>query len=309
MRSHLVVIGSANMDLVVRSERIPAPGETVLGEAFRQIPGGKGANQAVAAARLGAPVIFVGRVGQDPFGEALRAGMQADGIDTSCLQTDLTEPTGVALIGVDAQGRNAITVASGANFQVGSDDVDQAYPAIRRASTLLLQLEIPRETVLYAAQMARIVGIPVILNPAPVSPSDPLPDSLLAQIDVLTPNEHEAAALLGYASTAGLDWEQIAIALRDRGVKTVVITLGEEGCVLADASGVRLVPAVPVKAVDTTAAGDCFTGALAVALAENRSLHEAAQFAAQAAAISVTRPGAQPSLPTRTEVVNALSTR
>ncbi len=309
MKPRLVVIGSANMDLVVRSAHIPAPGETVLGEAFRQIPGGKGANQAVAAARLGAEVTFVGRVGPDLFGEAIRVGLQADGIDTTFLQTDPTEPTGVALIGVDAKGQNAITVASGANYKVTASDVEQAFSAIESASAVLLQMEIPVETVLYAAQRAHAAGVRVILNPAPASPTAPLPDSLLTQIDVLTPNEHEAAALLGYETIDGLDWESVASRLLDRGVKAVVVTLGENGCVLADGTGIRRLPAFAVTAVDTTAAGDCFTGALAVAIAEGRSLDEAARFAAQAAAISVTRAGAQPSLPTRSEVEAALPVR
>ena len=309
MKPSLVVIGSANMDLVVRSAHIAVPGETVLGGAFRQIPGGKGANQAVAAARLGAAVTFVGRVGNDLFGEALRAGLQAEGIDTTYLQTDPTEPTGVALIGVDAQGQNAITVASGANFQVNTSDIDQALPAIRQASAILLQLEIPRETVLYVAQQAHSAGIPIILNPAPASRTDPLPDSLLAQIDVLTPNEYEAAALLGLEYHKDSDWAAIADLLLAKGVKAAVITLGKEGCIVANATGSHHIPALPVTAVDTTAAGDCFTGALAIALAEGRSLEESARFAAQVAAISVTRPGAQPSLPTRSEVANARQMR
>lgn len=309
MKPRLVVIGSANMDLVVRSAHIAAPGETVLGEAFRQIPGGKGANQAVAAARLGAAVTFVGRVGNDLFGAALRAGLQQDDIDTTYLQTDPTEPTGVALIGVDARGQNAITVASGANYRVSARDVDQAFSAISQASALLLQLEIPRETVLYAAKQAHAAGIPVLLNPAPVSLADPLPAALSAYIDVLTPNEHEAAALLGYEAPDGLDWEVVSRRLLARGVQSVVITLGAEGCVLADAAGVRRLSAPVVSAVDTTAAGDCFTGALAVALAEGRSLDAAALFASRAASISVTRPGAQPSLPSRAEVDAALRTR
>jgi len=309
MKPSLVVIGSANMDLVVRSAHIAAPGETVLGEAFRQIPGGKGANQAVAAARLGAAVTFVGRVGNDLFGEALRAGMQADGIGTTYLQTDPNEPTGVALIGVDAHGQNAITVASGANFQVSAADIDQVLPTIRQAAAILLQLEIPRETVLHAAQQAHEAGIPVILNPAPASLTDPLPASLLARIDVLTPNEYEASALLGLEYHAESDWTAVANRLLARGVNAVVITLGENGCIVANATGSSHIPAVPVAAVDTTAAGDCFTGALAVALAEGHSLTEAAQFAAQAAAISVTRPGAQPSLPTRSEVDATRQTR
>jgi ribokinase len=210
---------------------------------------------------------------------------------------------------VDACGQNAITVASGANFQVDTSDVDQAFSSLPGVSALLLQLEIPRETVRHATQKAREAGLKIILNPAPVSLSDPLPDSLLAQIDVLTPNEHEAAALLGYETTDGLEWEEVAIHLRAKGVQAVVITLGADGCVVADATGVRRVSAFAVQAVDTTAAGDCFTGAIAVALAEGRSLDDAARFASLAASLSVTRSGAQPSLPTRSEVDTALSTR
>ena len=309
MRPRLVVLGSANMDLVVHSSHIAAPGETVLGHAFRQIPGGKGANQAVAAARLGAAVAFVGRVGNDAFGEQLRSCLQNAGIDATCLRSDPNEPTGVALIGVDDRGQNAITVASGANFRVDESDVEDASPFVAEASALLLQLEIPPGAVRHAISRARQSGIRVILNPAPASLADPLPDALLAQIDVLTPNEHEAAALLGYETTDGLDWMDAAARLHARGVKFVIITLGAEGCVLADATGVRHIPAIPVTAVDTTAAGDCFTGALAVALAEGRSPDAAAGFAAAAAAISVTRSGAQPSLPFRSEVDAALSTR
>ena len=309
MKPRLVVIGSANMDLVVRSQRIAAPGETVLGEAFRQIPGGKGANQAVAAARLGAEVTFVGRVGQDLFGEALRSGFQKDGIDTEFLRTDPTEPTGVALITVDAAGQNAITVASGANHKVNHEDVEAALWAVEAASAVVLQLEIPLETVFYAAQKARAAGVRVILNPAPVSADKPLPDALYALIDVLIPNEFEAAALLGHKLTGDNDWGAMAELLLAKGVRAVVITLGAEGCILADAAGSRHLAAMAVKAVDTTAAGDCFTGALAVASAEGRSLDDAALFAAQAASISVTRTGAQPSLPTRREVDAAPAAR
>jgi ribokinase len=309
MRPRLVVLGSANMDLVVRSSHIAAPGETVLGQAFRQIPGGKGANQAVAAARLGAEVAFIGRVGNDAFGESLRAGLQADGIGTAFLRTDPTEPTGVALIGVDDHGQNAITVASGANFRVCETDVDAASSLLSGASALLLQLEIPRDVIVYAAHKAHDAGIKVLLNPAPVSLSDPLSASLFAQLDVLTPNEHEAAALLGYSTPDGLDWREVAERLRAKGAKSVIITLGAAGCVVADTNGVRRVPAVAATAVDTTAAGDCFSAALAVALAEGCTLDNAARFAAQAAAISVTRAGAQTSLPTRVEVDAAFGTR
>lgn len=298
----IVVIGSANRDLVVRAERIPAPGETVLGGEFVTAPGGKGANQAVAAARLGAQVQFVGRVGVDPFGDALLAEMRAARIATEHVIRDSQQPTGVALIGVDTRGQNAIIVAPGANSRVSPADVDAAHESIVRADIILIQLEIPLETVAYAVSLAKAVGTRVLLNPAPVRHTNPLPDDLLRQVDVLTPNEHEAAGLLGYASPEGLDWEQIAAQLHECGIPEVVITLGDQGCLLASEQGIRRQPALPVAAVDATAAGDCFTGALAVSLAEGFGLDAAARFASRAAALSVTRLGAQPSLPTRAEV-------
>ncbi len=298
----IVVIGSANMDLVVRVEHIPAPGETVLGGAFVTVPGGKGANQAVVAARLGAQVEFVGRVGADVFGDALLAALSEAGVDTRLIARDPDQPSGVALIGVDAQGQNAIIVAPGANGQVGPADIDAARESIAAAQAVVIQLEIPRETVAYAVGAAKAAGTQVILNPAPVRHTHPLPGPLLRQVDLLTPNEHEAANLLGLESPEGLTWEEVAAELRARGVGTVVITLGAEGCLLASEEGLRRLPALPVTPVDTTAAVDCFTGALAVALAEGGSLDAAAQFATRAAALSVTRLGAQPSLPTRAEV-------
>jgi ribokinase len=299
---HLVVIGSANRDLVVRVAHIPAPGETVLGGDFVTMPGGKGANQAVAAAQLGARVQFVGRVGQDPFGDTLTADMTAVGIDTTYLTQDAQQPTGVALIGVDSHGQNAIIVAPGANGQVGIDDVEAARDAIAAAQAVLIQLEIPLPTVAHAVALAKSVGTAVILNPAPVRHTDPLPASLLSQVDVLTPNEHEAANLLGFPSADGLDMEQTAHRLLALGVGSVIITLGADGCLIAGAEGTQRLPALPVRPVDTTAAGDCFTGALAVGLAEGLALLDAARFASRAAALSVTRLGAQPSLPTRAEV-------
>ncbi len=302
MRPQILVIGSANMDLVVRAEWIAGPGETVLGEAFRQIPGGKGANQAVAAARLGAEVFFLGRVGRDAFGDALAAGLEKEGIKLDLLRHDREAPTGVALISVDAQGQNAITVAPGANGQVSAEDVMDAAAVFAVTSAVVVQLEIPLPTVLAALETARACGVRTLLNPAPFRHTDALPDGLLACVDVLIPNEHEAAALLGYATTDGLVWEEVVARLLAKGVGAVIVTLGAEGCVLADKTGTRRLPAHPVKAIDTTAAGDCFTGALAVALAEGRSLDDAARFACVAASLSVTRFGAQPSLPTRAEV-------
>ena len=302
MKPQIVVIGSANLDLLVKAERIPAPGETVVGGAFVTAAGGKGANQAVAAARLGGEVWFVGCVGRDGFGDRLEAEMAADGIYTDLLRRDPAEPTGVALIAVDARGQNAIVVAPGANHRLTPADIEAARPAIAAASAMIVQLEIPLETVEAAIDVARDFGARVILNPAPVREDCPLPDSLLAKVDVLTPNEYEAAHLLGLASPDGVDWSDAAVRLQAKGIGAVAITLGEVGCVLADSQGARAIPAVPVQAIDTTAAGDCFTGALAVALAEGLSLDDAARFASRAAALSVTRLGAQPSLPTRAEV-------
>jgi ribokinase len=302
MAARLVVIGSANMDLVVRTEHIPAPGETVLGGAFVTIPGGKGANQAVAAARLGAEVKLVGRLGKDTFGEALLAQIVAAGISSEHILLDSEQPTGVALIGVDAQGQNAIIVAPGANSQVCPDDVEAARESIAAADAVIVQLEIPFETVSYAVETAEALGTRVILNPAPVRHNDPLPAELLRHLSVLTPNEHEAASLLGYASPVGLDWKTVALQLREIGVENVVITLGAAGCLLATPQGIARVAAPKVDAVDTTAAGDCFTGALAVAQAEGKDLVAAAEFAVRVASVSVTRLGAQPSLPSRAEV-------
>lgn len=298
----IVVIGSANMDLVVRAERIPSPGETVLGGDFMMAPGGKGANQAVAAARLGAHVTFVGRVGADAFGDALNAALTADGIDTTFLRRDKASASGVALIGVDAKGQNAIMVAPGANYTICPEDIDAARDNIAAAYAVVVQLEIPRAAVAHAIAVAKAAGTRVLLNPAPIRHVNPLPEELLRQVDILTPNEHETANLLGRSEPDGLDWEAAAQQLRGRGIEDVIITLGSHGCLIASAAGLEMLPAERVAPVDTTAAGDCFSGALAVALAEGRTLRDAARFAARAAAISVTRMGAQTSLPTRAEV-------
>lgn len=299
----IVVVGSANMDLVVQVEHIPAAGETVLGGDCIAIPGGKGANQAVAAARLGGKVHFIGRVGDDVFGGRLRDCLANEGIDVAHLKTEQNVSSGTALIGVDANGQNSIIVAPGANAKVSPEDIDHALDIIRGSDTVVLQLEIPISTVKQGLQTARSAGVLTILNPAPCSYTQPLEISLLELVDILTPNEHEAASLLGLPTSDGLDMEAAAIQLRKMGVEVVVITLGAEGCLISDANGARRIPGNPVQQVDTTAAGDCFTGALAVALSEGKTLNEAAVFANQAAAISVTRPGAQPSLPYRNELV------
>ncbi len=306
-KSRLVVVGSANQDLIVKAERIPAPGETILGGAFVTAPGGKGANQAVAASRLGADVWFVGRVGSDTFGATLADALTSSGVHVDYLRRDPAEPTGIALIAVDADGQNAIVVAAGANLLVGPVDLEAARSAIETAFAVVVQLEIPLETVEAAIALARSSNARVVLNPAPAPNFGEFPDHLLSRIDVLTPNEHEAARILGHSSPSGLLWTDAAERLRDKGVETVVITLGDAGCILADRTGTRHVPAPVVQAVDTTGAGDCFTAALSVALAEGRSLDDAALFASHAAALSVTRMGAQPSFPSRDEVARFLT--
>ena len=296
MKRSVVVVGSSNTDMVVRSERLPRPGETVLGGAFGMAAGGKGANQAVAAARLGARAAFVARVGTDTFGDAALAGFQAEGIDCRFVVQDPDAPSGVALIGVDkGTGENFILVASGANAALSEENIERARPVIEGAAVLLCQLENPLKAVRAALRMARAAGVLTILNPAPAQPLD---DALLSLVDVLTPNETEAAELTGESEPRAA-----AQHLRARGVRNVVVTLGADGVLLAAAESLEHIPGLHVSpVVDTTAAGDCFNGALAVALAEGRVLRDAVQFAQRAAALSVTKPGAQPSLPTRAAV-------
>ncbi len=290
----LIIIGSSNTDLIVRAQRLPAAGETVLGGDLATAAGGKGANQAVAAARLGAPVAFVARIGTDMFGEQAAAALAREGLDLRYLVRDPDAPSGVALIVVDAAGQNQIAVAPGANSRLTPADVAAAQPALAAARVLLLQLEIPLETVQAAARAGRAAGLTVILNPAP---AQPLPAALYPLVDYLTPNEHEAAALTGAA-----DPEAAAAALLARGVKHVVITLGAAGALVAQPDQMRRVPGFAVTAVDTTAAGDAFNGGLAVALARGDRLDAAVRYAHAVAALSVTRSGAQPSLPTAEEV-------
>lgn len=297
--ARVVVVGSANMDMVVRAPRIPRPGETVVGSQFVMVPGGKGANQAVAAARLGAHVTFVARVGNDLFGDHNLDGYQQEGIDCQFIVRDEEAPSGIALIAVDAQGQNAIVVAPGANMCLTPEDVQRAEEAIAKADVVLAQLEVPIPTVVRTAELAHRYSKRMILNPAP-APSHPLPEELLRHVDILTPNETEAQSICkapDYSSP-----EAMGQALRALGVPVVIITLGGEGALVQDESGPRRLPAYPVQAIDTTAAGDAFAGALAVALAEGKGVEQAVQFAQRAAAISVTRLGAQPSLPYRAEV-------
>ena len=296
---NVLVVGSSNTDMVLRVPRIPKPGETVLGGAFVMAAGGKGANQAVAAARAGANVVFVARVGEDVFGEQALANFRADGIDTRFVLRTVGAPSGVALINVDGRGENSISVASGANAVLSAADIEGAAPAFSSADVVLLQLESPLEAVEAAVRRAGERGVPVILNPAPARP---LADDLLRRVAVLTPNEHEAELLAGVPVRDEEGARQAAARLRARGPAAVVVTLGERGAYASSREFEGLVPAFKVVPVDTTAAGDVFIGALAAAVAEGAPLAEALRFASAAAAISVTRPGAQPSAPARAEI-------
>lgn len=295
----LVVIGSSNTDLVINVPSIPRPGETVLGGEFSTSGGGKGANQAVAAARSGGHVTFVARLGADHLGDQVMASLRREKITTKWVVRDPRTPSGVALIVVSEQGENSIAVAGGANSRLSAADVRRAAPVIRSADAVLLQLETPLSTVLGAAKLARKAGVSVQLNPAP---AQRLSDELLAHVSLLTPNQTEAAALTGIEVKKVRDAARAAAVLRTRGVETVIITLGREGVWLDSPQGGEHVPGFRVQAVDTTGAGDTFNGALAVRLAEGASLREAVRFGQAAAALSVTRSGAQPSMPTRREI-------
>ena len=304
MDASIIVVGSLNMDFVVAVKKLPAPGETVLGRNFQMIPGGKGANQACAAGRLvgeGTRVRMVGRVGQDLFGDHLKASLSAAGVDVSTVAHSRTQPTGVALIAVEASGENSIVVASGANMDLPASDVEAMRRVFRGARVVLFQLESPLDTVAAALRIAREEGALTILDPAP---AQPLGRELLESVDVLTPNESEALALLGEPARRIEASEAAGLASRVRalGPKTVILKLGEQGAFLQSASESGHHPGFKVDAVDTTAAGDTFNAALAIALAEDRAMSEAIRFANAAAAISVTRMGAQASAPTRAEV-------
>jgi ribokinase len=297
--SDIVVVGSSNTDMTIRLDRIPCPGETLLGGSFFSTPGGKGANQAVAGSRAGGKVSFVARLGCDSLGDRAMAGFGADHIDLAHITRDRRSASGVALIFVGKSGANSIAVASGANSRLSVLDVRRARRTIRNARVLLLQLETPLETVMAAARLGASNGLIVILNPAPARP---LPTKLLRDISVLTPNESEAEMLTGIKISGVRAAQRAAKTLRRRGVQTVIVTLGAQGAFIDSDEVTGLVPGFKVKALDTTAAGDVFNGALAVALCENRPLEQATRFANAAAAISVTRRGAQPSAPSRSQI-------
>lgn len=300
MRRSIVVVGSLNMDFLVRTRKLPLPGQTVSGWGFQMLPGGKGANQAYAAAHLGGKVRMIGRVGNDVFGERLRASLKSVGVDTHCVLGTEEESSGVALIFVEAGGQNEIVVAPGANGRLSPSDLEVGFRDIEEG-LLLIQLECPMDTVEAAVVWARSQGVTTILDPAPAQPLKP---SLMREVDLLTPNESEALQLLGRSGNS-VDLEdaaEVAEALLTLGPATVILKLGTEGVCLATRSVTRHFVARRVEAVDVTSAGDTFNGALAVALSEGRLIEEAIHFATCAASISVTRVGAQTSIPSRAEV-------
>ena len=290
----VVVIGSSNTDMTIKAERLPKPGETILGGIFVMGPGGKGANQAVAARRLGADVSFICKVGHDIFGDNAIEGYRKEGIDTSrILRSD--KASGTALILVDAKAENCIAVAPGANGDLTPEDIDSVADVIRSAGYLILQLEIPVESVLRAARIAHEAGVYVILNPAPACP---LPRELFSYVSLITPNQTESALLTGIEDNLDAAVDK----LLEMGVKDVVVTLGSKGSMVVSEGTRTFVPSLKVEAVDTTAAGDTFCGALCVALSEGCSLVQAAVFATKASALTVQKMGAQDSIPYRSDI-------
>jgi ribokinase len=297
--SRIIVIGSSNTDMVIKTEKLPAPGETILGGTFLMNPGGKGANQAVAAARLGGKVTFITKRGNDLFGNQAVGLLMREGIDTRYVVKDPELPSGVALITVDSSGENSIVVAPGSNGNLQEEDVPSGIFESGKFEILLLQLEIPIPTVEYSAITAFEHGIKVILNPAPAGR---LSDNLLKHVWLITPNETETEALTGVTITDIPSAERASLLIQEKGVKNVIITLGETGAYINSESFTGLIPGIKVNPVDTTAAGDVFNGALAVAISEGKDLKDAVIFANKAASISVTRMGAQASAPYRNEI-------
>lgn len=295
----IVVVGSSNMDLVVKAARIPALGETILGGDFIMTPGGKGANQAVAAAKLGAEVHLVAKLGEDVFGRQSLNNFNTESINTAYVTLSEEAPSGVALITVDRGGNNVIVVAPGANNELSAGDVESARSAIASAGALVAQLEVPLETVEFAGRLAKSCGVPFVLDPAPARKLDA---EFLGLVDVLTPNETEAQILTGIEVTDKASARKAAGSLLECGAGSVILSMGAKGYLLAVGEEVRFVPAIKVDAVDATAAGDAFTGSLAVGLARGQKLSDAAYFANHVAALSVTRMGAQSSMPSTEEV-------
>ncbi len=299
MKPKIVIVGSSNTDMVIKADHLPAPGETILGGTFFMNPGGKGANQAVAAARLGGNVTFICKTGNDIFGRQSIQLFEEEGINTAYLVSDSKHPSGVALIAVDKNAENCIVVASGANATLSPSDLCQAKQAVEQSSMVLMQLEIPLDTVAYVASTAFEKGIKVVLNPAPACD---LSDALLRNISIITPNKTEAEMFTGIKVHNMESAQKAAQKIKDRGVETVIITLGSNGAVVLHEGTFTHVSACPVAAIDTTAAGDVFNGALVVALSEGKNILDATAFACKASAISVTRLGAQSSAPYKNEV-------
>ena len=295
----IIVIGSSNTDMVIKTEKLPTPGETILGGKFLMNPGGKGANQAVAASRLGGKITFITKRGNDLFGNQAVGLLMREGVDTQYIVKDPDLPSGVALITVDSTGENSIVVAPGSNGNLLKEDIPSVIFDTGKFEILLLQLEIPIETVEYSAVTASEHGIKVILNPAPARK---LSDNLLKNTWLITPNETEAETITGVIITDIPSAERAAELIQERGVKNVIITLGEAGAYIKSENYTGLIPGIKVKPVDTTAAGDVFNGALAVAISEGSDLKDAVIFANKAASISVTRMGAQASAPYRNEI-------
>lgn len=304
MSNKIVVVGSSNTDMIIKASRIPKPGETILGGEFTTAAGGKGANQAVAAARAGGKVCFIARIGDDLLGGQALDGFKNDGIDTAFVFTDDKAPSGVALIMVSESGENSISVASGANGNLNLDDIEKSKSRIEGADILLMQLESPIATIKTAAKVAKVAGVKVILNPAPAQELD---DDILSNIDIITPNETEAEILTGVTINAEKDMHKAADILLAKGITTVLITLGSKGVLVAQKDSKQIIPAYKVDVIDTTAAGDVFNGTFAVALAKGESLEDSVRFGNAAASISVTRMGAQPSAPMKEEIYAKLN--
>ena len=302
----VVVIGSSNTDMVVSTDKAPLPGETVLGSGFFMAPGGKGANQAVAAARSGAKVVFVTRLGRDDFGKNSLAGYKRDGLDITYVSFDKEEPSGTALIAVDKKAQNSIVVAPGANWKLSPSDIKRAEAAIKNAACIVLQQEIPEETVECAIDLACAHKVPVILNPAPARK---IKKVILKKVYLLNPNETEAQFLTGVKITGERSAKSAATKLLGLGPENVIISLGSRGVFAAGRGFEMLVPAFKVKAVDTTAAGDTFTGGFAAAFASGSDFYECVRFGSAAAALCVTKKGAQSSIPYRKEVEQFLNHR
>ncbi len=299
MKKNILVIGSSNTDLVIQTSHFPEPGETVMGGVFSTFAGGKGANQAVAASRLGAKVTFVARVGNDDFGRQAIDGFDKEGITTSHIFIDENEPTGVASIIINKDGENTIVVAPGANNMLSKTDIEAIVSLVEATDIVLVQLEVPLETVTFVIQLAHKLHKKIILNPAPAVKLD---YNLFSYLDIITPNESETKILLGKKVSDLKSASEAAQVFLDKGVKNVVITLGKQGAFFKNDHEEYLIPAIKTEVIDTTGAGDTFNGALAVAISEGKSWRDALDFSNKAAAISVSRLGAQSSIPFRKEI-------